>query len=74
MFFSVSSFVFGVLPSKQKIVYNGKEVTEEFVETEYYKDLNCVDKEHHTVIFAYLQICSSPFRLYLRNITNQEMD
>ncbi|CAO2825193.1 unnamed protein product [Amaranthus hypochondriacus] len=26
---------------------NGGEVTDEFVETEYYKDLNCVDKQHH---------------------------
>jgi len=30
-------------------VYSGNEVTEEFVETEYYKDLNSVDKHHHTV-------------------------
>lgn len=33
----------------QKLVYNGSEAREEFVETEYYKDLNCVDKHHHTV-------------------------
>lgn len=32
------------------MVYDGKEVAEEFVETEYYKDLNSVDKHHHTVI------------------------
>lgn len=34
----------------QKLIYNGNEVAEEFVETEYYKDLNSVDKHHHTVI------------------------
>ncbi|KAJ4725659.1 Maternal effect embryo arrest 59 [Melia azedarach] len=31
----------------QSLIYNGSEVTEEFRETEYYKDLNCVDKQHH---------------------------
>ncbi|GAB2285790.1 hypothetical protein Dimus_020228 [Dionaea muscipula] len=34
----------------QKLVYNGAEVTEEFVETDYYKDLNCIDKQHHTTL------------------------
>ncbi|XVF68916.1 hypothetical protein PTKIN_Ptkin11bG0039500 [Pterospermum kingtungense] len=32
----------------EKIIYNGNEVREEFVETEYYKDLDEVDKQHHT--------------------------
>lgn len=34
----------------EKIEYtnNGSQVSEEFVETDYYKDLNCVDKQHHT--------------------------
>ncbi|XP_011013991.1 PREDICTED: uncharacterized protein LOC105131087 [Populus euphratica] len=33
----------------QKIISNeSSKVTEEFVETEYYQDLNCVDKQHHT--------------------------
>ncbi|CAI9097562.1 OLC1v1034026C4 [Oldenlandia corymbosa var. corymbosa] len=33
----------------QKLVYkNGNHEAEEFVETEYYKDLNGVDKQHHT--------------------------
>ncbi|XP_043691690.1 uncharacterized protein LOC122642313 [Telopea speciosissima] len=32
----------------EKLVYKGKDATEEYVETEYYKDLNCVDKQHHT--------------------------
>ena len=26
---------------------------EEYAETEYYKDLNCVDKQHHTVRALY---------------------
>ncbi|KAK1271935.1 hypothetical protein QJS04_geneDACA007606 [Acorus gramineus] len=32
----------------QKLVYNGSEPAAEYVETEYYKDLNCIDKQHHT--------------------------
>lgn len=36
----------------QKLVYTGTEATDEFVETEYYKDLNCVDKQHHTVLLC----------------------
>ncbi|CAI9097563.1 OLC1v1034026C2 [Oldenlandia corymbosa var. corymbosa] len=33
----------------EKLVYkNGNHEAEEFVETEYYKDLNGVDKQHHT--------------------------
>uniref|UniRef100_A0A7C9D906 Maternal effect embryo arrest 59 n=1 Tax=Opuntia streptacantha TaxID=393608 RepID=A0A7C9D906_OPUST len=33
----------------QKLDYNnGNQAAEEFVETDYYKDLNCVDKQHHT--------------------------
>ncbi|KAL3518105.1 hypothetical protein ACH5RR_020694 [Cinchona calisaya] len=31
----------------QKLVHNGGQAYEEFVETEYYKDLNCIDKQHH---------------------------
>ncbi|KAB2038365.1 hypothetical protein ERO13_D03G118800v2 [Gossypium hirsutum] len=40
----------------QKIVYNGSEVREEFVETEYYKDLNCVDKHHHTTGTGFIKV------------------
>ncbi|XP_048504366.1 uncharacterized protein LOC104900015 isoform X2 [Beta vulgaris subsp. vulgaris] len=29
-------------------VNDGSQVSEEFTETDYYKDLNCVDKQHHT--------------------------
>ena len=51
--------------SKQKLIYSGGKVTEEFVETEYYKDLNCVDKEHHTVLILppTVQFCFSLFLL-----------
>ncbi|KAL3719979.1 hypothetical protein ACJRO7_004895 [Eucalyptus globulus] len=31
----------------QKLVYSACEAKEDFMETEYYKDLNCVDKQHH---------------------------
>ncbi|KAK9055333.1 hypothetical protein SSX86_026416 [Deinandra increscens subsp. villosa] len=34
--------------SSEKLVYGGNEASDEFVETEYYKDLNGVDKQHHT--------------------------
>ncbi|GMY10959.1 suppressor of Mek1-like isoform X1 [Fagus crenata] len=40
----------------QKLIYNGSEVTEEFVETEYYKDLNCVDKKHHTTGTGFIKM------------------
>ncbi|XVF05391.1 hypothetical protein REPUB_Repub05bG0167900 [Reevesia pubescens] len=44
-------------PQPQKIVYNGSEVVgEEFVETEYYKDLNCVDKQHHTTGTGFINV------------------
>jgi hypothetical protein len=33
-------------------VYDGGNVGEEFVETEYYKDLGGVGKQHHTVATA----------------------
>ncbi|KAJ6809001.1 uncharacterized protein M6B38_164000 [Iris pallida] len=33
---------------QQKLVCDGSEVAQEYVETEYYKDLNEVDKQHHT--------------------------
>jgi len=34
-------------------VYEGGNVGEEFVETEYYKDLGGVGKQHHTVATAF---------------------
>lgn len=41
----------------QKLVYNGSsQVTEEFVETEYYKDLNCIDKQHHTTGTGFIEV------------------
>ncbi|PSR86148.1 Visual system homeobox like [Actinidia chinensis var. chinensis] len=50
-------FVFQQLEhDSQKMVYNGSEVTEEFVETEYYKDLNCMDKQHHTTGTGFIKM------------------
>ncbi|KAK9168231.1 hypothetical protein Syun_000371 [Stephania yunnanensis] len=43
----------------KKLVYNGSEATEEFVETEYYKDLNCVGKQHHTTGTGFISMGSS---------------
>ncbi|XP_039026368.1 uncharacterized protein LOC120159946 [Hibiscus syriacus] len=43
----------------QKIVYNGNEVGDEFVKTEYYKDLNCVDKQHHTTGTGFIRVADT---------------
>ncbi|ESW18712.1 hypothetical protein PHAVU_006G063800 [Phaseolus vulgaris] len=43
-------------PQEKKLVYSGNEVTEEFVETEYYKDLNSVDKHHHTTGTGFIKV------------------
>ncbi|XP_071723077.1 uncharacterized protein [Rutidosis leptorrhynchoides] len=40
----------------QKLVYKGSKVPEEFVETEYYQDLNCVDKQHHTTGTGFIEM------------------
>lgn len=40
----------------QKLVHNGNQVEEEFVETEYYKDLGCVDKQHHTTGTGFIKV------------------
>ncbi|KAK6786029.1 hypothetical protein RDI58_014554 [Solanum bulbocastanum] len=40
----------------QKLVYNDSQVTEEFIETEYYKDLNCIDKQHHTTGTGFIKV------------------
>ncbi|XP_072974818.1 uncharacterized protein [Typha angustifolia] len=32
----------------EKLVCDGSKAVEEYVETKYYEDLNCVDKQHHT--------------------------
>ncbi|XP_057433885.1 uncharacterized protein LOC130726599 isoform X2 [Lotus japonicus] len=44
---------------QEKLVYNGNQVAEEFVETEYYKDLNNVDKHHHTTGKGFIQVDKS---------------
>ncbi|KAK7387218.1 hypothetical protein VNO78_27818 [Psophocarpus tetragonolobus] len=43
-------------PQDKKLVYDGSQVTEEFVETEYYSDLNSVDKHHHTTGTGFIKI------------------
>ncbi|XP_014518016.1 uncharacterized protein LOC106775406 [Vigna radiata var. radiata] len=43
-------------PQEKKLVYNGSEVADEFVETEYYKDLNSVDKHHHTTGTGFIKV------------------
>ncbi|KAM7496481.1 hypothetical protein LguiA_020895 [Lonicera macranthoides] len=40
----------------QKLVYNGSQAGEEFVETEYYKDLNGIDKQHHTTGTGFIKM------------------
>lgn len=34
----------------------GNKVTEEYVETEYYNDLNCIDKQHHTTGTGFIKV------------------
>ncbi|XP_020224081.1 uncharacterized protein LOC109806120 [Cajanus cajan] len=43
-------------PHEKKLVCDGCQVTEEFVETEYYKDLNSVDKHHHTTGTGFIKV------------------
>ncbi|KAG1337771.1 UPF0176-like protein [Cocos nucifera] len=40
----------------QKLVCDGGEVVEEYVETEYYKELNCIDKQHHTTGTGFIKV------------------
>ncbi|OVA17692.1 hypothetical protein BVC80_1835g66 [Macleaya cordata] len=45
----------------QKLVYNGNPqqqqvAEEEYMETEYYKDLNCIDKQHHTTGTGFIKV------------------
>ncbi|KAL3616310.1 hypothetical protein CASFOL_039700 [Castilleja foliolosa] len=40
----------------QKLVYGGGKVAEEFTETEYYKDLNDVGKQHHTTGTGFIKV------------------
>ncbi|KAK3151140.1 hypothetical protein QOZ80_3AG0242240 [Eleusine coracana subsp. coracana] len=43
----------------EKLVYEGGKTSEEFVETEYYKDLGCVGKQHHTTGTGFIQMDKS---------------
>ncbi|KAL2486378.1 maternal effect [Abeliophyllum distichum] len=40
----------------QKLVYNGSKAAEEFMETEYYSDLNCIDKQHHRTGTGFIKV------------------
>lgn len=42
--------------NSEKLVYEGKKASDEFVETEYYKDLNGVDKQHHTTGTGFIKV------------------
>ncbi|KAL8191598.1 hypothetical protein R6Q57_028329 [Mikania cordata] len=42
--------------TSEKIVYESKEVSDEFVETEYYKDLNGISKQHHTTGTGFIKV------------------
>ncbi|XP_050369430.1 uncharacterized protein LOC126787611 isoform X2 [Argentina anserina] len=48
----------------QKLVVNGSEVSEEFVETDYYEDLNCIDKQHHTTGTGFIKVQNPSDRGY----------
>ncbi|CAN6471449.1 unnamed protein product [Victoria cruziana] len=40
----------------QKLNYSTDDAPEEYVETEYYKDLNCVGKQHHTTGTGFIKV------------------
>lgn len=40
----------------EKLVYSGSQAAEEFTETEYYKDLSCIDKQHHTTGTGFIKV------------------
>ncbi|CAA6669443.1 unnamed protein product [Spirodela intermedia] len=42
--------------SEQKLICQGTEPAEEYAETEYYKDLNCVGKQHHTTGTGFIRV------------------
>lgn len=46
----------------QKLVYGGSKPAEEFTETEYYQDLNDIDKQHHTTGTGFIRVDSSNTR------------
>ncbi|KAG9453867.1 hypothetical protein H6P81_006771 [Aristolochia fimbriata] len=43
----------------EKVIGKGSEPVEEYVETEYYKDLNCVGKQHHTTGTGFIKMENS---------------
>ncbi|XP_008457401.2 uncharacterized protein LOC103497099 isoform X1 [Cucumis melo] len=45
-------------PHEQRLTYDGRngKISEEFVETKYYDDLNCVDKQHHTTGTGFIKM------------------
>ncbi|XP_068644501.1 uncharacterized protein [Aristolochia californica] len=43
----------------EKVICNGSEAVEEYVETEYYKDLNGVNKQHHTTGTGFIKMENS---------------
>ncbi|KAJ4795812.1 Maternal effect embryo arrest 59 [Rhynchospora pubera] len=40
----------------QRLVVDGGEVVEEYVETEYYDGINCIDKQHHTTGSGFIKV------------------
>jgi hypothetical protein len=57
-----------VVRFSQKLVYEGGDMSEEFVETEYYKDLGCVGKQHHTVTGFAPFFLATPFSCVMFNL------
>ncbi|GLJ50122.1 hypothetical protein SUGI_1066420 [Cryptomeria japonica] len=41
---------------KDELIYTGDSPAEEFIETDYYKDLNDIDKEHHTTGTGFIKV------------------
>uniref|UniRef100_A0A7N0TCR8 Maternal effect embryo arrest 59 n=1 Tax=Kalanchoe fedtschenkoi TaxID=63787 RepID=A0A7N0TCR8_KALFE len=60
----------------EKLVYTAgskEQAEEEFTETDYYKDLNCVDKHHHTTGTGFISI-ANPFTDGFKLVPDSDTD
>uniref|UniRef100_A0A1D1Y6G5 UPF0176 protein Pro_1101 n=1 Tax=Anthurium amnicola TaxID=1678845 RepID=A0A1D1Y6G5_9ARAE len=46
----------GLEADTEKLVCQGSEPAVEYVETEYYKELDCIDKQHHTTGTGFIKV------------------
>ncbi|MCL7037563.1 hypothetical protein MKW94_000611 [Papaver nudicaule] len=68
---------FQELENHQDLVYNEttpqeRVAEEEYTETEYYKDLNCIDKQHHTTGTGFIKVNNNGDGFHLSPDTTNE--